>query len=465
MSRDFQAMYKEKLRTAEEAMKIVKPGDFIDYAMFNGKPVSCDRALAARKDELSNINILAAVTVPPIPETILKDPMGDVFTYNDQHFSALTRVLQEKCGNVFYQPTLYGESEIYMKNATYAEDPESKRSKLGTNLRDVFLCQVAPMDENGYFNWGMHNSCCYLQATTAKACIVEVNNKIPYCYGGNMERIHISEVTYVVEGDNPDLYELPKIEPTNVDRKIAANVLEYLQDGQCIQLGIGAMPNLLGTMISETDLKDLSGWTEMLVDAYMHMWESGRMTGVHKKFDPGKINYTFALGGKELYDWMDRNPAIASCSVGYVNHPTQLCQIDNLISINQALEVDLYGQVNAESSGFKQVSGNGGMSDFVLGSFWSKGGHSFICLPSTHTKKDGTVISRIVPNFDIGSITTLSRQMINHVVTEYGAVSLKTCPTWLRTEKLISIAHPDFRDDLIKAAQERKIWRRTNKIL
>jgi acyl-CoA hydrolase len=202
----------------------------------------------------------------------------------------------------------------------------------------------------------------------------------------------------------------------------------------------------------------------MLVDAYMHMWESGNMTGTKKIFDPGKINYTFALGGKELYDWMDHNPAIASCSVGYVNHPMQLCQIDNLISINQALQVDLYGQVNAESSGFKQVSGNGGMSDFVLGAFWSKGGRSFICLPSTHTNKDGTVISRIVPNFDIGSITTLSRQMINHVVTEYGAVSLKTCPTWYRAEKLISIAHPDFRDGLIKEAQARKIWRRTNKI-
>jgi acyl-CoA hydrolase len=279
-----------------------------------------------------------------------------------------------------------------------------------------------------------------------------------------MERIHISQVTYVVEGDNTPLYELPKIEPTDVDRKIAANVLEYLQDGQCLQLGIGAMPNLLGTMISETDLKDLSGWTEMLVDAYMHMWESGNMTGTKKIFDPGKINYTFALGGKELYDWMDHNPAIASCSVGYVNHPMQLFQIDNLISINQALQVDLYGQVNAESSGFKQVSGNGGMSDFVLGAFWSKGGRSFICLPSTHTNKDGTVISRIVPNFDIGSITTLSRQMINHVVTEYGAVSLKTCPTWYRAEKLISIAHPDFRDDLIKEAQARKIWRRSNKI-
>jgi acyl-CoA hydrolase len=161
---------------------------------------------------------------------------------------------------------------------------------------------------------------------------------------------------------------------------------------------------------------------------------------------------------------MDRNPALASYNVHYVNNPINLSRIDNLISINQALEVDIYNQVSAESSGFKQISGNGGMLDFVLGSFYSKGGRSLICLPSTHTDKEGNIVSRIVPAFREGTIVTVPRQSCNIIVTEYGSISLKGNGTWERAEKIISIAHPKFRDDLIKAAEERKIWRRTNKI-
>ncbi|MBP1760492.1 MAG: acetyl-CoA hydrolase [Firmicutes bacterium] len=458
MARDFQKMYQEKLRTAEEAVKLVKSGDWIDWGMFNGKPVALDKALAARKDELRDINIMAAVSVPPVPEVVLKDPMGETFTYNDQHFSALSRILQERCGNVFYQPAIFGECEQHMLEGV--RDPK----KLGTSLRQFYMIQVAPMDKDGYFNWGVHNSASYTMATKAEHIFVEVNHNIPCALGGNSEKIHISEVTFVIEGENTPLAELPTVEPTDVDRKIAANVLEHLRDGQCIQLGIGAMPNILGKMICDTDLKDLGGWTEMLVDSYQELWESGKMTGIRKNIDPGKINYTFALGGKKLYDWIDHNHGLASCSVGTVNHPKVVSSIDNMISINQALQVDLYNQVNAESSGYRQISGNGGMSDFVIGSFWSNGGRSFICLPSTHTKKDGTVISRIVASFEDSTIVTVPRQMVNYIVTEYGCESVKTAPSWLRAEKIISLAHPDFRDDLIKEAQKRKIWRRTNKI-
>lgn len=458
MARDVQMLYKEKLRTPEEAVSLFKSGDWIDYGMFNGKPVACDRALAARKEELRDIKIMTAVTVPPLPEVVIRDPQGEVFTYMDLHFSMVSRIMQEQCQGVFYHPVQYGEAEKYFKDAIF------DKNNVGSITRKAFIVQVSPMDKDGYFNWGVHNSTSAAQAQYSHNVIVEVNENIPIALGGCNEKIHITDVTYVVEGENPDLAELPEILPSDIDRKIAGHVLEHLRDGQCIQLGIGAMPNQLGKMISETDLKNLGGWTEMLVDAYRIMWESGNMNGKNKQIDPGLINYTFALGGKKLYEWVNYNQGLASCNVGYVNHPKRLVHLDNLVSINQALQVDLYSQVNAESSGFRQISGNGGLSDFVNGAYWSEGGRSFICLPSTHTKKDGTLVSRIVPAFDTGSITTVTRQMVSNIVTEYGWVCMKGASTWARAEKLVSIAHPDFRDELIKAAEERKIWRRTNKI-
>lgn len=420
--------------------------------------------MAARKDELSDVRIHVAVCLPPVPEVVLKDPKGETFTFNDFHFSALSRILQEQTAMVYYCPVIFSESEDYYGSILKVDDGRNDPDKIGTVARSHLFVQVAPMDKDGCFNWGIHNAHTLAMTQSAKKVVVEINDNLPYVYGGNSEKIHISEVDAIVEGDNPPLTELPSSEANETDKKIANHVLEYLQDGCCIQLGIGSMPNSLGKLINETDLKDLGGWTEMLVDTYYDLWESGKMNGRKKTIDPGRINFTFALGSKKLYDWVDKNIAVASNSVNFVNNVQRIGQIDNMISINQALQVDLYSQVSAESNGFKQVSGNGGMSDFVQGAFWSKGGRSFICLPSTHTMKDGTWVSNIVPSFENGSITTITRHMVQFIVTEYGAVNLKACATWERAEKLISISHPDFRDDLIKEAQNRKIWRRTNKI-
>lgn len=459
MAWDLINMYREKLCTAAEAVAGIKPGDWIDYGLFNGKPVACDKALADRKDELHDIVIITAVTVPPVPEVIIRDPEGKVFTFLDYHFGPLTRVMQDIRPNVFYNPMQYGEGESYYE---LAADQDSK--KIGCRNRDVFIVRTAPMDENGYFNWGIHNSMCSVQAKTARTVIVEVNHNIPVALGGARERIHISKVDHIVESDGEALAELPPLEPTEVDRKIAGYVMEHITDGCCIQLGIGSMPNALGQMINQSDLKELGANTEMLVDAYMDMWESGKLTNSMKKINRGKTVYTFALGSKRLYDWVHDNPTLASYDVDYANHPLQLSRIDNLISINQALQVDLYTQVSAESLGFKQISGNGGMWDYTCGAFWSPGGRSLICLPSTHRNKDGVIESRIVPFFQPGTITTLTRVMINYIVTEFGWISLKGDSTWIRAEKIISIAHPHFRDDLIKAAEEQKIWHRSNKI-
>lgn len=459
MAWDYINLYRERLCTAAEAVAGIQSGDWIDYGLFNGKPVACDKALADRKDELQDIVIATAVTVPPIPEVITRDPEGKVFTFLDYHFSPLTRVMQDMRPNVFYNPIQYGESESYYELAA-SED----RQKIGLKNRDVFIVRTAPMDENGYFNWGIHNALCTVQAKTARTVIVEVNHNIPVALGGARESIHISEIDHIVESDGEALAELPYLEPTEVDKKIAAYVLEHIHDGCCIQLGIGGMPNALGQLINQSDLKELGANTEMLVDAYMDMWESGKLTNNMKKINRGKTVYNFALGSKKLYDWVHDNPALASYDIDYANHPLNLSRIDNLVSINQALQVDLYTQVSAESSGFKQISGNGGMWDYTCGAFWSPGGRSLICLPSTHRNKDGVVESRIVPFFQPGTITTLTRPMINYIVTEFGWISLKGDSTWIRAEKIISIAHPDFRDQLIKAAEEQKIWRRSNKI-
>lgn len=452
-------MYKDKLISAEDAAKLVQPGFMIDIGLFNGKSVEFVRALADRKEELSDIMMLTSVTMPPIPEVLTKDPMGEVFTYMDYHFSPISRILQEKRPNVFYNPTQFGESENWFE--LKYEDPD----KIGTRFRDMMVTRATPMDENGYFNFGLNNGVTYELLTTSKIAIVETCQDMPCCYGGTRERIHISQIDYVIEGGpNSTVAQMPAAQPTEIDKQIATHVLDHIRDNCTIQLGIGGMPNALGRIINETDLKNLGGHTEMLGEAYMDMIESGKMNNTRKTLDRGKTVYTFAAGSKELYDWMDRNTSLASYNVEYVNNPLNLASIDNLISINQALEVDLYTQISAESTGYQQISGNGGMLDFVLGSFYSNGGRSIICLPSTHTDKSGNINSNIVPFFNEGTVITIPRQSCNIIVTEYGWVSLKGDSTWLRAEKIISLAHPMFRDELIKEAQKRKLWRRTNKI-
>lgn len=460
MSRDYWQMYREKLRSPEEVAKLVKDGDWVDYGCVHGKPVALDKALAQRKDELKDIVVTTALILPPVPEVVTKDPNGETFTVLDMHFSPISRVLQQMRPNFFYNPIFFGEGDFYYeKKMVYPY-------KVGhhKNYKDVLFLRTGPMDENGYFNFGIHNTISYVQVKTTPLVVLEINNNIPKALGGAREQVHISDVNYIVEGENEPLAEVPPIEPTEVERKIAEFVCEYLRDGDCIQLGIGGMPNALGKIICETDLKDLGGNTEMMGDAYIDLVESGKMNGSKKEIDCGKVVYSFAVGTKRLYDWIDNNTALASYSVEHANHPLHISRLSNLVSINECLQVDLYGQINAESNGFKHISGSGGMWDYVAGAYWSEGGRSFICLPSTYMDKSGKVHSKIVPYFQPGTVITCTRTMVNFLVTEYGAISLKGDNTWRRAEKIISIAHPDFRDELIKAAEEQKIWRRTNKI-
>ena len=464
----FNEEYQRKLVTPEEAVRVVESGDLVDYGFFNGKPVDCDRALAARADELRCVSIYTATTVPPLPE-VSKFP--ESFTYHDWHWSKLTRMMQ--AGSIsHYSPIMFSLAPNYYREldsdrgfrSIYHQDPEK-----ALKSKHIAILQVCPMGKFGYFNFGPQNSETSAKIESADIVIVEVNKNQPVCLGGVEQGVHVSRVDYIVEQENPvPLYCAPVMEESDIDKQIAEHIVDFIQDGACIQLGIGSMPNTVGKMIAESDLKDLGGHTEMLVDAYIDMIESGRMTGARKNIDRHCIPYTFGIGTQRLYDFMDNNPALASYPVDYVNDPRIISQIDNFISINNALEIDLLSQVNAVSvvkdGIINQVSGNGGMMDFVLGAQWSKGGKSFICFSSTYTDSKGEMHSRIVPTLAQSTVVTIPRQMVNYVVTEYGAVRLTACPLWIRAEKLINIAHPDFRDELIKEAEKMKIWTRTNKI-
>ncbi|MCW7753839.1 4-hydroxybutyrate CoA-transferase [Desulfobotulus sp. H1] len=445
---NYQKEYQQKLVTAEEAVKCIRSGDRVDYSFMTTKPIACDAALAARHAELSNVEVYAAITVLPVPE-VVKHP--DTFIYHDLHFSKISRIIQRDFNLCYYFPIMYHEAGKWFR------DNIAKQ-------HHVFIAQVCPMDEHGYFNFSLTNSVSLANAHHCEKVILEINPNLPVALGGFEESIHISDVDYIVEvKEDMPVFEAPAADPTEVDRQIAEHVMGFIHDGCCIQLGIGGMPDAVGKMIATSDLKNLGGHTEMLSEAYVDMIESGRMTGIHKPFDKCRVPYTFALGPKRLYDFINNNPAVASYPAQYTNDPRRIAQIDNFISINNAVEVDLYTQVNAESADIHQISGNGGMWDFVMGAQWSKGGKSLICLASTATNKEGERISRIVPHFDPCSITTIPRQQVDTIVTEYGAAEVRARSTWERAEMMVNIAHPDFRDELVKKAEAQKIWKRSNK--
>ncbi|MDR1616620.1 MAG: butyryl-CoA:acetate CoA-transferase [Syntrophomonadaceae bacterium] len=439
-------LYKEKLRTADEAVKAVKSGDWVAYSHFVMTPVTLDRALAKRVGELTNVNLKTSTGFAG-SQAVLADPEQKSFTYHSSFFSHADRQLGDK-GLCFHLTGNYSQETVNLYGG-YCAAP------------NVCFLKTTTMDKHGFFNFGTSPSFAYASAELADIVIVEVNSNVPRCLGGSNEKLHISQVDYIVESANEPMLEIPVVKVTPEDEKIAGYIVKEIEDGACLQLGIGGIPNMVGKYIADSDVKDLGGHSEMLADAYVDLYENGKMNGKYKTLDVGKMSFTFAMGSQRLYDFMDDNPACAAYDSGYTNSIMNIAANDKVVSVNNALQVDLYGSVVAGSQGYRHISGSGGQLDFTIGATYSKGGKSFICLKATRVR-DGKLISRIVPA--LNGVVTTPRTYTMNIVTEFGVAKIKGFPTWGIAENLINIAHPDFRDELIKDAQKMGIWRRTNKI-
>lgn len=266
---------------------------------------------------------------------------------------------------------------------------------------------------------------------------------MPRCHGGSEANVHISQVSYIVEGDNPAIGELGAGGPaTDVDKKVAELIVDQIPNGACLQLGIGGMPNAVGSLIAESDLKDLGVHTEMYVDAFVDIAKAGK-SQEQRKHRPLSSGLRLRCRNQEDVRFLDENPELMSAPVSYTNDIKNIAALDNFISINNCVDLDLYGQISSESSGTKHISGAGGQLDFVLGAYMSNGGKSFICCSSTFTDKQGVVHSRIRPTLVDGSVVTDTRANTHYIVTEYGMVNVKGLSTWQKAEAIISVAHPD----------------------
>ncbi|MDR2132353.1 MAG: butyryl-CoA:acetate CoA-transferase [Clostridiales Family XIII bacterium] len=447
--RELNAEYKRKLVSADEAVKSVKSGDRVHYGLFCGIVRDLDIALAKRTEELRDVEVCDTIWAYGEPPAILKaDPDAKHFKYMSTHMSAMDRKMNKE-GRCWFIPVQFRENtKLWAENV----------GKI-----DVAMLQTAPMDRFGYFNLGPQVAEYWGIFSKAKRIIVEVNENQPITHGIE-NAVHISMVDQIVEGSNRALPNLVAKPATEIEKKIAAHVVERISSGSTLQLGIGGMPNYVGSMITDSDINDLSVHTEMFVDAYVHLYNAGKITG-NKNLHRGKMVFTFAMGSQDVYDFLNDNPMGCVGPVDYVNALDIIAANDKVVSINSCLQVDLFGQVNSESSGLQHIGGTGGQLDYVMGAFQSRGGQSFLCTPSVRQNKDGSVESLIVARLPEGSIVSTPRSATHYVVTEYGAVNLKGKSTWERAELLISVAHPDFRDELVREAESMGIWKNSSKVL
>ena len=433
------ASIKAQTISAERAAELVTSGMWLDYGASHNQPDVFDTALAKRKAELRNVKIRSCLSLRP--RAILEcDPEGAHFYAFNLHFSGYDRK-QHDAGRVGYIPVHLGEIPDYYRRFI---DPV-----------DIVVLKTCRMNADGFFNFSVTNLWHRSIIERAKLVIVEVSAGLPFAHGVD-NAVHVSEVDYIIEGDHRPAVELLNPAPTDVDRAVGRLIANEIDDGACLQIGIGGMPNAVCKMLLESNVRDLGIHTEMLTDGLVELYTAGRVNGRKKTLNPGQIGYSFAVGSKSLYDAVDRNPDFQCYAIDDTNLPHKIMQNDRVVAINNTTQIDLQGQAASESDGHRHISGTGGQLQFVRGAYASRGGKSFICLSSTYENR-GIRKSRIVLDLTQGNIVTTPRTDMMYVVTEYGIVNLKGKSVAERAQALIAIAHPDYRDGLERQAFDHRL--------
>jgi acyl-CoA hydrolase len=432
------AIFRSKLRSSAEAAALVRAEDTLAVPIVTGQPAALLAALGER-DDFQNLSIFGGLLIEPY--AVLK---RQGVRLASGFFGPLERLLKAEGARIEYLPADFLGWERYARAARPW----------------VVASALAPMDEHGFFSLGLHSGATF-QAFRAAArdpervAIGEIVRDMPRVlglgrYGGH--RIHVSELDCVIESDRA-AFVLPEGPPGPEDESIARHVEELIEDGSTLQIGIGAVPNIVARLLAEGRKGDFGIHTEMLVDGIMHLHRAGKVTN-HKGIFDGFSIATFAAGSRALYDWMHENPEVRLLPVMQVNDPAIIRQNRHMVSINGALAVDLSGQIMADTLGPTQYSGVGGHELFVIGAHDSEGGKSIICLHST-ARVRGKTISTIVPDLPLGTRVTTPRHHVQFVVTEYGFTNLAMLTDGERAHALAAIAHPDFRDELLAAARDR----------
>lgn len=427
----YQSEYSQKSMTATEAVGRIPKTCCVVHGMAAGEPPALLAAVAnrARAGGFDAVRIFSLLPMAHAADTILAPDLSDVIFPHTWFVSASDRALVQVGLN------------------TYVPNNFHEVPRLITDTMDIdaVLTTVSPMDRAGFFTFGAVNDYISTAARKARMRIVEVNPEMPRVFGDSL--IHISEVDAVVEHQAP-LMELTPASPKPEAESIGRSVAEMIPDGATLQLGVGGIPNAVTAYLEGH--KDLGIHTELFCPGMMDLIKKGVVNGRRKNLHPRKHLFTNALGDRAMYRFMDDNPSLESHPVSYTNDPRVIAGNDRMISINSTIEVDLLGQCNSESMEGHQFSGTGGQLDFVRGAYDSKGGKSIIAFYST--AKDGE-ISRIVPRFEVGAVVTTPRMATEYLVTEYGVVNLKGMSLRDRALSIINLAHPRFRDDLLREAE------------